>query len=272
MTGLNVSVSVREVGNKGISYNIVHDLKGETTLKDFFVFTKKLLQAVAVNALREEQIRGFPKDPIVVVDGRTNKSVSDVSPIGKIQFISPRLSFSKLIEETYVEIVFRSKIVSGTYAAGNFVFFNGVVVATTVTELRAWLKSGPVISPGNIVRFVNVLPYARKLERSGVTAQRSKPRVVKSRDRKQRSGQFIGAPNGVYFLSSRHVARKYKFNAAIKFSLILGSTLGVQNFPAVTKSGKTLRRNYKGSAKNPKNTGPYLYPSITITIGNRGVV
>ncbi len=272
MAEFDVSISVREVGKKSNEYSLQADIDGKVTLAQFLEFTRATLLTIAQDTLKEEQQKGFDKNPIVVVDGSPKKPISFVSPLGKIEFVSSQVSGAEVLEQVYLEILSRSKIVTGTYIEGNIVAFNGSVIATTIVELRTWLKTAPELKPGDIIRFVNVVPYARKLERYGVTAQRSKTKTAKSRDKQKRSGDLILAANGVYFLASRAASRNFKNNIKIKFEFLLGSTLGLQQFPAISKNGKPLRRNYKPDGKRPKNSGPYLYPTIKLTVNERGVV
>jgi hypothetical protein len=272
--GLTASVSVREIGNKSTTYSIESDLKGEVSLRQFLEFTKEALIKISLETLKEEQLKGFDKTPIVVVDGSRSKDIFSVSPLGKIEFITSKESALEIIKDTYVEILKKSKIVTGLYLAGNFVFYNGKVVATTLTELSTWLKSSPPIKPGDRVMFINVVPYARKLERLGVTAQRTKRKLVKSRDKKKRSGEKILGANGTYFLSYRVILAKYKHNVSAKFGFILGSEVGITGKKLKGANGKELRDTYappKGKKKS-KKYGPYLYPFISISIRERGAV
>ena len=265
-------ISVKVKGAGAEFYTIEGGLGEKATLEELLAFTKKSLIAIALDALKSEQDKGFEKNPVVVVDGKKNKSVLDVSPLGKIQFIA-QVQGTALLSELYEDIMIRSKVVTGTYIEGNFVFYNGKVVATNRSEMASWLEKKPEFVKGDTIRFANVVPYARKLERFGVRAGVTRPRKAKTRDKKQRSGPLVLAPNGVYFLSHRAISRKYKQNAAkMRFEFILGSTLGVQGVPAISKDGKPLRRNYKPSAGKPKNSGPYLYPSIKIVIGETGII
>lgn len=265
MTRFEAYISVKEIGNRNKSYDLQTDLDGEVTLKDFLDFTKRTLQTVAIDALKEEQARGFDKKPIVAVDGSVNKSIANVNPLGKIEFISSSTTSYKIIEDIYIEILAASKIDTGTYISGNYVFHNGVRVATTLSELRQWIKSAPQVKPNDIIRYVNVVPYARRIERLGVTAGRTRQKYVKSKDKQKRSGEYILGANGPYFLASRRAIRDYKYNGKVSFRYILGSTLGLSNLPGIAKDGSPLRKGYKPSKKNSK-AGPYLYPSIQLNI------
>lgn len=262
---LKVTVSVKDDAGRNI--DITEDLNGEKTLEEFLQFTKGALISIAEFALKEEQAKGFDKKPVVITDGRVGKSPLDVNPLGSIEFVSTDVATTGVIRTVYDAILTRSKREEGTYIEGNLVFHKGSVIAENMIQLDAWIKSNPKVLPGDTIRFVNVVPYARKLERHGITAQRSKTRSVKSRDKQKRSGERILAANGTYYLSSRVAIREFKGNVKIFFGFILGSTLGVQNLPTITKGGKTLRTNYKPSPKRPKNSGPYLYPYIKLIIG-----
>lgn len=259
-----------QLDGRVIELDINRDLNGALTLKQFEETLKNTLLSISSYILREEQARGFDKNPVVITDGRVGKSPLDVQPYGKIEFVSTQVSGLEVIEEIYSGILSRSKVVTGTYYEGNIVFLNSKVVAINRAELKQWIASNPILNPGDAIRFVNVLPYARKLERHGVTAQRSRSRSVKSKDKEGRSGERILAPNGVYYLTSRAALGKFKGNLQIYFGFVLGSTLGVQGLVSSTKDGKPLRRTYKPSPKRPKNSGPYLYPYIKLIFNQRG--
>lgn len=263
----HISISIKETGSKGTKYNIEDDVTGELTLAQLFQYTKRAMISVAIDAFKEEKLKGFDPDPIIKVDGQVGKSIEDVKPFGKIEIISSKVAGTTILIDTYEAIHHRSKFVTGNYAKGNIVLFNGLVVATTVSELRTWLKSDPKFKPGNVIRFINVVPYARKLERYGVTAQRTSSRTQKSRDKHKRSGERILAPNGTYYLTYRAINRQYGNNAKIYFDFILGTTLGVDNLP-----GPPFRRGYISRKNKQKNSGPYLYPSIKIVVGEKGLI
>ncbi len=272
MGSFEASIKVREVGNKNVSYDINSDLNGEVTLKQFLDFTKRTLLTIARDTLIEEQGKGFDKKPIVVVDGNVRKPILNVSPLGKIEFVSTKVVATDVIIRTYKNILEKSPVDTGQYSESNYVFFNGTRVATNITELEAWVKTKTDMKKGDTIQFLNVVPYARKLERLGTVKGKSRRKLVKSRDKQKRSGETILGPNGVYFLCSRIALRDYKNNLKIRFEFVLGSSIGPGNFPAIGKNGKPLRRNYKPSKLRPKNSGPYLYPSIKMVIQEVGLV
>lgn len=273
VASIDVSISIKETGSgrDNANFSLESDLKGEVSLLDFLRFTKTALLTIASDVLQEEQAKGFDKNPIVVVDGSQNKPVASVNPLGKIEFISSAVTSLEIIESIYLEIFKRSKFVTGTYIQNNYVFYNGTPVANSYTELKTWINSSPKISPTDIIRIVNVVPYARKLERHGVSAQRTKQKHVKSRDQKKRSGETILGANGTYFLASRAALKGFKQNVKIKFEFVVGSTLPPGVFPKTSNAGKSLGTHFKPKKGSGAKVGPYLYPSIKIVIGESGV-
>lgn len=278
--------SVYEKGKKSPKYKIESDLNGEITLEEFLKFCKANLIVIADTVLREEQARGFDKEPLVIVDGRANKPVINVNPLGSISFVS-RQNAADVLVEIFKGILQRSPVDTGQYKKSNFVLYNGEVVASDLSSLADWLLHRE-FKPKDLIRFINVMPYARKLERYGIVAGGGNQRLVKSRDRKQRSGRrtankklsdnfvsilnpgkFIQAPNGAYYLTLRSVQRKYKFNAKISFELVPGSWIRLASFPpGVGKNGKKLYTTYH---RKKQDTGvPYLYPSIKVVIQDEG--
>jgi hypothetical protein len=270
---LNISLSVKEKGPGGASIGISTDFSGKQSLEEFSKFLRNTLIAVAADALVREQAKGFDKKPITLVDGSKNKPLQLVKPFGKIEFVSSQVQGLGVVKKAYEQILTRSKVVTGTYIEGNVVLFNGNVIAQNMPQLEAWISRNQTFKKGDVIRFVNVLPYARKLERLGVTAQRTKLRTQKSRDKLQRSGERILASNGAYFLAHRAIRREFKANVGVYFSYILGSTLGQDKLPNVSKGGGKLRRNYADpKKKKPNGLGPYLYPTIKIVIEEGGTI
>jgi hypothetical protein len=263
----DVGISVVENGRKKPEYRLENDLNGETSLLEFISWAKRTLIIVADDALRDEQSRGFDKKPVVAVDNIVGKPVIEVKPFGKIEF-NARVSQDDLLLPIYKEILKGSKVVTGTYIESNFVFYNGKVVASNITEMETWAKKATLVD-GDIVRFVNVMPYAGKLERLGVTAQRTKNRVVKAKDKQQRSGPTVRAPNGVYQLALRSQTRLSKRNSSIKFEWVNGSSMDLSGVRTSTKNGKPLRKTFHPSSGRK---GSYVYPSIIVRIQTRGIL
>lgn len=226
-------------------------------LEDLLKWTKSQLIVLSDIALREEQAGGFDKMPIMLVDGRRSKRIEDVSPLGKVEFIA-RQQMSEVLLEAYTAILDLSKVVTGRYKGSHYVFHNGIQVATDIASLQTWLKTAS-FSDNDIVRIVNIQPYARRLELLGVTSTRQQARREDSgRRRRKKTGIFIKIPNGVYHLTYRRIKSKYKHNALIRFTFLTGSSLGL------TASFKTGRKGSRGRT--------YLYPSLTFTLQERGMV
>lgn len=256
MISIGVEVHVEEGGlvREGLG---ITDLNGEISLAELLFFTKQSLIVVADQVLAEEQAAGFDKTPVVLVDGKQGKSLFDVNPLGQIDFVS-RASMSDILQFTYQTLLEKSPIWTGRYKASHYVFWNGNQVATDQASLEAWLKTNPEFGDKDLIRFVDIQPYARKLERMGITEGKQKTRTTKSRDkRKAARGVRVLQPNGVYYLTSRAVRNKYKQNSIIQFDFITGSSLGITGSFA-SSQGKKSRT--------------YLYPSITISVQETGVV
>lgn len=261
MNSFTVDFSVEENGRKRPEYTLDTDLNGEISLADFLEFTKSSLIITADTVLAEEQLLGFEKNPVIVVDGRQGKSVLNVNPFGTIEIVS-RVNMQDILLETYKGIIHRSPVDTGQYVKSHYVFQNGKQVATDLASLESWLASNPKFEQKDLIRFVNIQPYARKLERRGITAQNQgqliKTRTVKSRDkRKAAQGITVAAPNGAYYLTSRAIRAKYKRNSVIKFSFISGASLGISGNFKVGRKGKPGR--------------PYLYPTIIISVEEGGI-
>lgn len=255
----SVDISVSENGRKRPEYAVDTDLDGEITLQDLLEWTRAALIITADEVLKDEQSMGFDQTPLLLVDGRRGKQVQNVSPLGSIQFIA-RQPFGDILVAGYQGILDRSKVLTGKYKSSNYVFLNGVQVATDMPSLQDWLKTSPDFKDRDTVRIVNIQPYARRLELLGVTAQRSNPKLQdKGRRKKVVTGTFVKLPNGAYQLTARSLITKYKQNVIIKFTFLPGTSLG-------------LTGSFKGGRKGKNSAGrPYLYPSIVFTIQERGI-
>lgn len=253
-----VDLSVTESGRRRPEYTLETDLNGEVSLADLLEFTKSSLIITADTVLREEQGKGFDKDPVVVVDGRTGKSPATVNPLGQIEFVS-KVNVTDMLLETYEGILGRSPVLTGRYKSSHYVFLNGKQVATDLQSLKSWIATNPVFKETDLIRFVNIQPYGRKLERLGVTAQRQQARTSRTKDK--RSGQIrerLRQPNGTYFLTARAIRLKYKRNSSIRFGFISGGLLGLAGTFKHGRPGK----NSAGRA--------YLYPTITVYVTEEG--
>jgi hypothetical protein len=260
MANFAVDLQVYEGGRRKPQYTLNSDLNGEVTLQDLLEWTKATLIIVADEVLKDAQAQGFDKEPIVAVDGRVGKPVAAVSPLGQIEFTS-RADVMDIVFEAYEGVLYRSKVDTGRYKSSHYVFLNGTQIAGSMRELESWYAfTNPVFKQNDTIRIVNIQPYARKLERYGITAQRSKVRRQDAGGSRKPTGKLISIPNGTYALTARAIRSKYKRNSIIRFAFLPGSSLGITgNF----KSG----RSGKNSAGRP-----YLYPSIVISVSERGTI
>jgi len=254
----DIDFAVYEKGKKSPEYTLDTDLNGEISLADLLKFTKQSLIIIADQVLREEQANGFDKNPITRVDGSKTKPVIAVNPFGSIEFTARQQSLDVLTE--VFELLFKkSPVDTGLYINSHILFHNGKQIAKSPLELQTWISTGPKIGDKDLFRFVNIQPYARRLERLGVTEQRQKYRTVKSRDKKQRSG-FQGrilAPNGTYYLTANSLGRKYR--NSLRFNFIPGSELKLSASFKRASTGTSRRRKKRKSST-------YLYPSITLYV------
>lgn len=270
MPDFGVEFSVYENGRKAPEWTLASDLDGRQTLQDFLNFTKQTLIVVADEVLAEEQAAGFDKTPVIVVDGRIGKNVFEVSPLGSIEFVS-RANMSDILLATYEALVEKSPVLSGAYKSSNFVFYNGTQIATDLSQLTAWLNLNPDFKEKDKIRFVNIEPYARKLERHGVTSDSGRAgRVLKSKQERKVAGKSVNvlAPNGVYYLTYRAIRNKYKRNSNITFEFVPGASLGITG--GIGPGGKPQRTNFVAKRGKPGRT--YLYPSILITVAEDGIL
>ena len=245
-------------------------LSGGVLLEEALEYIKSRLITIARDELSKQQSQGFDPEPITVVDNSFTKPISEVKPFGKIEFISSKVAAKQVILDTYAGLLKRSKILTGTYIEAHFVYLNGKLVAREGVGLSLWVDTYEP-KPKDVIRIVNVVPYARKLERLGVTADRSKVKLRKTRDKRQRSGPMVLAPNGAYFLTHRAMEKIYGGNVGMYFGFVRGDALPNEGWPTSDKRGRTFRRTY-ANRRRPKDNGPYLYPSIKIVINTKGAV
>jgi len=234
---------------------------GEMDLQDFLEFTKTALIITADAVLTEEQNRGFDKFPLFLVDGKRNRDVRAVSPLGQIEFVA-RQAMQEMVLEAYQGILNRSKVLTGKYKSSHYVFFKGVQVATDLESLQKWFKSEPQFKDGDTLRIVNIQPYGRRLELLGVTAGRSAKKFDYKERKKKGGGSIVHKlkiPNGAYSLTTRSIKSKYKQNATIKFSFLSGAEMGL------TGAFKTGRKGKNSVGR------PYLYPTIIFRVQERGI-
>ena len=254
MGKFEVTMNVKENGRKAPTWTIANDINGKMTLADLLHFTKGALIHIASDALKEEQARGFDKNPIRIVDGKFNRPEKDVHPLGKIQYVSHE-NFAEVILYAYEAVLIRSKVKTGQYYESNVITYNGNQVAKTMASLKSWLK-GRTFTDKDKVRITNTAPYARKLELEGVRFGKTRRKWGKPGKKGYKTGIMnskgqIRKPNGAYTLATKAIKAKYGKNAFIKYELMLGSTIGLVGPGRVRKTGVDIGQ-------------PYVYPSILL--------
>jgi hypothetical protein len=247
-------------GNISVTYNIRE--RGKTfsnpynfdDTKDFLAFLQRSLIFIAQDALREEQSKGFDEEPVQIVDNKRSTPIEKVNPFGKIQFVA-RSDLKEILAYTFDAISERTKVVSGEYLRSNVVSFNGQIVANDRGSFYRWLESVQAFRPQDKVRFINIAPYARKLERLGISRganglgrQSPKLRNAKRHEKRPVGTKFL-VPNGTYSLAYRAVQRKYKNNSLISFEF--------RTAPEMSFQGDTYKTG-------PSKGKSYLYPTILI--------
>lgn len=273
MTG-TISIQVKE--GRSTTYGISGDFKDELSLEGLFDFNKKVTISVAHDVLNEELGRGFPKEYITRVDGSNNKSELQIKAFGKIEYFAPVVAAEVLIE-IYDGILKRSIVDTGTYRSNNWVFLNGEVIARTGPELKSFLAAN-AIKETDKVRFVNLTPYARKIETKGKSiAQKGRAKgsqVTKAKTRTiKRLSVVAKIPNGAYHLTELSVRRKFRAAGYIKMMYISGGELS-SVLPRSRPTGGVFRTTFAFNKKYRKGSvgRPYLYPSIVVRFKKEGII
>lgn len=273
MIALKVVTSVKESGENrhGRKWNVQGDLNGELTLTDLLEFTKRTLIFIADTALKEEQAKGFDPKPKIIVDGKPNKPVDQV--LTRIDIVA-RQNTSTIIAEIFDAVWNRSIVDTGLYKASHLATYNGQFIGSTPEQVRAWFQRPRSYKAGDVFRVVNIVPYASMLEREGRSfdsrrnTKRQNRKLVKTRDRQRRSGDYVRSANGAYFLAAKSAQRKYKYNSKVFFEFVNGNFLNPPGgFPKRDLRGKPLRTHFV-----KKKRGPYTYPSVKVVVGEGGVL
>lgn len=284
-------ISVVEKGRSGSTYSLDADLDGKATVKELQIFLKSALASVAKEVIKDAvKNRGFDPSYVRLVDGKANLPEEAVSPLGKIEYIA-RQNLKEIILETFKAVIARSAKDTGRYIRSHIVTYNGEPVAKNLPQLQAWLKKPIVFESKDRIRIINVQPYARKLERYGVTAQ-TKGMGVSDKVRRygmNKKGERTGGkgirsdavgmliPNGTYALTARAIERKYGKNAYISYRLVDGGELGNEEIAKQTYKTDAASKHFKaGSRKRTLKNGsrkglPYFYPSILIKVIARAI-
>lgn len=270
MVDVAFSYNVVEKGKNAPEYDIKSDFGGNNTLADLLQFTKASLITIARDTLKEEQGRGFDKNPTVITDGVRGRPVQEVNPLGKIQIVAAQ-DISEISLFLWDAIIKRSPIDTGLYNTLHIVSFNGKVIANNRQELEAFFTTNKNFKERDRLRFINIAPYAQKLERYSITkGKQRRPSTRKSKDKKQRSGPRVLKPNGTYVLAFRAVKRKFGRNVFTKFELLPGDYIGVTT-PIPTPPGRSAPYRATYDPKGKYNSGFYIYPTILIGIQSTGL-
>lgn len=261
---LEVGINIRQVGDKSVGFDLPSGVvPPELNLTEYIEYTRCLLMSVARSVLKDEQASGFDKNPITAVDGKVGRPEAEVRPFGRIEYMSTTgVLGTEVIRDIYENILTLSKVVTGKYMAGNIILVDGRPIATSMSELDAWLKTPDSFRPGEKIIFINVVPYARKLERKGITAFGSQSRTSTTSRRKSRGLPPTMAPNGVYYMASKSAKKSYKYIVNVRFAFTTFAALGISGTDVGGRTSFAIGRKGKPGR-------PYLYPSIELIIGDR---
>lgn len=268
-----VTTFIEETGKRKNkrAYRIQSDLNGQATLEMLQQDNIVMTQQIALETLLEEQYRGFERNPRIRVDNKFDKDLDRLRPFGKVEFFS-KVFADKFILELYEEIEKLSLEKTGTYKRHNWVYYGNDVVAKNIGELKVFLKA--ILEFGfkdnDVIRFINVTPYSRKLETRGYVKGKSgrSERVTKT-GKSRNTGSIISKPNGAYHRAMNRL-RNRTGNKALKdlvgFTYTQGGTFGL-NPPTIQGKYGPMRKKF--SEKNMRGGGrPYLYPTIYMVIGS----
>lgn len=269
----SVGVTVIEKGS--IKNTPVWDLKkdqdGNLSMEDFLNFIKNSRNAIARVALSEEQDNGFDRDPVTIVDGKFTKNLDSGSPLGRVEFVS-RADLKDVVLFAYSEVLKYSPVDQGRYLGNNIVTLNGKYIADNPMELSSWFEKGQAVSDKDVFRLINISPYARKLERYGITRFKGGSKKTKLSYAARRKGikrkqdakkkDLIRVPNGTYALASKNIKAKYGKNSFITFRLVPGNKLGIT--PDMNGNDGVYKRGH-GSGRY------YFYPTILISVVGEGL-
>lgn len=274
-----VIVRITEKGRPDSPYNVTADFSGAKTFRRFEEMMSENLARIAREVLKEEQDRGFDKNPRIKVDRRLGKPIEQVRPFGKIEIFS-RLKDLQTILDIYTAIERRSPERTGLYRRSNYVLVNNKLVATNASQLKRWTQTIQKNGLEEIatIRFINVTPYASRLEfkgtRKSITGSNagknlSKGRTAKARSKGRKFGTKIKKPNGAYYLAYVSTRKIRGFFDKTKFEFIPNGFQGIR----IDTTG-VFRTSYANTPKNrnKRRVGkPYVYPSLLFTLSPEGV-
>jgi hypothetical protein len=255
----------REIGTRGKrQWTLDGDINGRITLEQYLDILEQFLFRTSLDVLKEERAKGFPEDFITITDNQLGKPAREVNARkrGRIEYNAGQ-TVSELINFIFKEVLLRSPVDTGVYKRSHILLYNAREVADNIQDALKWADQ-VTLKQGDIIELINVQPYARKLERLGVTAQARRPRSRKASKKSQNLGfTRVNKPNGVYFLTAQ-LAKK-TFGPAVgslKFEYRQGE--GAISSAAQEFSGKSRRSTFKRDGR------PYLYPTIIVRVDQRG--
>lgn len=286
--GFSISLKEKNVRNGKYIHSVSSGLSGGDSVKSpkfFLEMVKGVLIETFASALDEEEGKGFDTQKAkLFVDGKSNKKISDVKPLGKLLIVQDADIFETL-NFIYLSIINESSKNrrTGTYQNYNYVFIGGKLIAKNPQELRSYFKTNPELNNGDKIRFVNLTPYARRIEYQGINGNsrmgKASSRQVKMLSKFARrvvpKGSPINKPNGSYYLSYAKIKARGGTNTVlrsvaekIKFEFVVGNEIG--NIPRMGtgrnlayKARTTFDPNGKYGQKG-RGGRPYLYPSILL--------
>lgn len=261
MAEYSFEISSREVGTRGKrSWTLENDKGGNLSLEEFIEFANKSLVAITDDVLAEELKKGFPKEYVEITDGKIGVPYQqvDIRKRGSIE-ISALESIEELVTVIFRSIVANSPVDTGRYIDSHLMLFNRQAVAEGASDAVAWARKNNITpKKGDTLQFINYQPYARKLEREGITRNRRNPKIGKTRKGKYKKQNFGLKPNGTYFLATQVARKRFSTGVGkIKFEFIGGEPI-FQNLSEIS------RKTFKLDGR------PYLYPSIIIVFSGKG--
>lgn len=274
---LSYTVKDTSKATSALSFDLNADLNGEITLEALSREVRLSHVRIAREVLRQEQREGFDKNPIVRVDNMVGKKEDFVKAFGKIEYFS-RLNDLEVLLKVYQSIEARSPVRTGLYRNSNYVFANNRLVARNYREFFQFVEGTKKDGVGEIdeVRFVNVTPYASRLEFRGVRrATRGVNKGLnvakrKTGKSKKTPGVRFKKPNGAYYLASRTTSGIKGFFKQVKYEFIPNGYKGL-----IFDADGLMRNTYANTPKNvaKRRVGkPYVYPSIVFRISKLGLV
>lgn len=264
MISLEVSYTGRKIKvGGGVSFSNLYE-------KDVVNILRAQLVLASAQFLKLNQDTGFfPKsDYITLVDNKLNDDIRDVKAFGRIVYKTRLGSLKPVLLQAIKSIVERSPERTGAYLANHVLFKNNIFVAKGYSEIVSFIEKEGSNELGDVYRFVNVSPYARKLENLRVTkqvrgkykGQHRESNIVKRKVK----GKDTTIPAGAYVLSARSLKNKYKeLKRNIRFTFLPIDPGLIRQLD--TSGRDTTGYVFKGTKKSPGNQRPYLYPTLVIS-------